>query len=228
MGYFGQYTSSLSPPVSKEEATILAGMKKRSKRWRRTTRNIIAFSVLLESVAIGYAIMTTRSVNLEWNIRAMRVLLMFVLPVLSWALDERSLERLREERQAKINELKDRTNYYNTQQFIQRYDSDPAAKAAAATVLASKLGAESGLQVSIDDSHLTGKSNDFEVLQSVKQPLSPKPISSVASSPVIDFSSGKRSKIRLPFAGKHSSKIGMESLGNSYIFKVSCLQAVSF
>ncbi|KAL4570864.1 hypothetical protein LXL04_026527 [Taraxacum kok-saghyz] len=49
---------------------------------------------------------------------------------------------------------------------------------------------------------------------SVKQPLSPKPISSAASSPVIDFSSGKRGKIRLPSAGKHSSKIGMESLGD--------------
>ncbi|CAI9286531.1 unnamed protein product [Lactuca saligna] len=148
--------------ISKEEATVLGRMKKRSKRWRRTARDIIAFSVLFEIAAIGYAITTTRSVNLEWNTRALRVLPMFVLPVLSWALycglqsfktfrdqrDERSLEKLRAERQKKINELKDRTNYYNTQQLIQRYDSDPAAKAAAASVLASKLGAESGLQSS--------------------------------------------------------------------------------
>lgn len=171
--------------ISKEEATVLARMKKRSKRWRRTARDIIAFSVLFEIAAIGYAITTTRSVNLEWNTRALRVLPMFVLPFLSWALycglqsfktfrdqrDERSLEKLRAERQKKINELKDRTNYYNTQQLIQRYDSDPAAKAAAASVLASKLGAESGLQVNLDESHLnvhlgTGKSNDFEALQS--------------------------------------------------------------
>lgn len=44
--------------------------------------------------------------------------------------------------------------------------------------------------------------------------LSPKPISSAGSSPVIDFSSGKRAKIRPPTAEKHSSKIRMESLGD--------------
>lgn len=50
---------------------------------------------------------------------------------------------------------------------VQRYDPDPAAKAAAATVLASKLGAESGLKIYLgDDSTInapTGKSNDVEV-----------------------------------------------------------------
>ncbi|KAL3655372.1 hypothetical protein CASFOL_001158 [Castilleja foliolosa] len=49
---------------------------------------------------------------------------------------------------------------------VQRYDTDPAAKAAAATVLASKLGADSGLKVYLgDDSNPnapTGKSNDVE------------------------------------------------------------------
>lgn len=54
---------------------------------------------------------------------------------------------------------------------VQRYDPDPAAKAAAATVLASKLGADSGLQWYMgDDSNLsgasTGKSNDVELVQS--------------------------------------------------------------
>lgn len=53
---------------------------------------------------------------------------------------------------------------------MQRYDPDPAAKAAAATVLASKLGAESGLKVFVgDESKLnapTGKSNDVELAQS--------------------------------------------------------------
>ncbi|KAL7609267.1 hypothetical protein Lser_V15G09761 [Lactuca serriola] len=49
---------------------------------------------------------------------------------------------------------------------------------------------------------------------SVNQTLSPKPISSAGSSPVIDFSSGKKGKIRLPSAEKHSSKIRMESLGD--------------
>ena len=54
--------------------------------------------------------------------------------------------------------------------LLQRYDPDPAAKAAAATVLASKLGSDSGLKVYVgDESHLNvpiGKSNDVEVVQS--------------------------------------------------------------
>lgn len=53
---------------------------------------------------------------------------------------------------------------------MQRYDPDPAAKAAAASVLASKLGADSGLKVYLGDEPkinvATGKSNDVEVLQS--------------------------------------------------------------
>ncbi|GFP79930.1 uncharacterized protein at2g24330 [Phtheirospermum japonicum] len=64
---------------------------------------------------------------------------------------------------------------------VQRYDTDPAAKAAAATVLASKLGADSGLKVYLgDDSNPnapTGKSNDVELastsgLRHRKQPQS--------------------------------------------------------
>lgn len=54
--------------------------------------------------------------------------------------------------------------------YMQRYDPDPAAKAAAATVLASKLGADSGLKVFVgDESNLyapIGRSNDVEVVQS--------------------------------------------------------------
>jgi endoplasmic reticulum junction formation protein lunapark len=34
---------------------------------------------------------------------------------------------------------------------VQKYDFDPAAKAAAASVLASKMGAETGLKVSMGD-----------------------------------------------------------------------------
>lgn len=52
----------------------------------------------------------------------------------------------------------------------QKYDPDPAAKAAAATVLASKLGADSGLKVHIGDeskrSGSTGKSKDHELVGS--------------------------------------------------------------
>ncbi|EOY29122.1 Uncharacterized protein TCM_036765 isoform 2 [Theobroma cacao] len=154
--------------ISKEEAAVLARMKRRSQTWRRMV------------VAVAYAIMTTRSMELNWKMRAFRVLPMFLLPVFSSLAysavvsitrmcdrrDQKTLERLRAERQAKIDELKEKTNYYTTQQLIQRYDPDPAAKAAAATVLASKLGADSGLKVYVgDESKLNvpgGKSNDVE------------------------------------------------------------------
>ncbi|KAF5461504.1 hypothetical protein F2P56_017593 [Juglans regia] len=169
--------------ISKEEAAVLNRTKRRSRTWRRMTRNLIIFSVILEVVAVSYAIMTTRSMDLNWKMRAFSVLPMFLLPGLSFVaysafisfirmcdrMDQKTLERLRAERQAKIDELKERTNYYTTQQLIQRYDPDPAAKAAAATVLASKLGADSGLKLYVEDeSRLnapTGKSNDAEFVQ---------------------------------------------------------------
>ncbi|XAR69637.1 hypothetical protein NMG60_11001317 [Bertholletia excelsa] len=170
--------------ISKEEAAVLARMKRRSQSWRRMVRHLIIFSVIFEVIAVGYAIMTTRSLELNWKMRAFRVLPMFLLPAMSSITysalvsftrmrdrkDQKTLERLRAERQAKIDELKERTNYYTTQQLIQRYDPDPAAKAAAATVLASKLGADSGLKVYVgDESNIsapTGKSNDVEFVQS--------------------------------------------------------------
>ncbi|CAK8568707.1 unnamed protein product [Lathyrus sativus] len=171
--------------ISKEEASIIARVARRSRSRRRVSRDLILFSVILEVIAVGYAIMTTRSVGIDWKMRAIRVLPMFLLPALSTAAysafisftrmcdqrDQNILEKLRAERQAKIDELKEKTNYYSTQQLIQRYDPDPAAKAAAATVLASKLGADSGFQWYMgDDSNLsgpsTGKSNDVELVQS--------------------------------------------------------------
>ncbi|OMO91101.1 hypothetical protein COLO4_18634 [Corchorus olitorius] len=170
--------------ISKEEAAVLARMKRRSQTWRRMIRHLIIFSVILEVFAVGYAIMTTRSVELDWKMRVFRVLPMFLLPGFSSIAysafvsitrmcdrrDQKTLERLRAERQEKIDELKEKTNYYTTQQLIQRYDPDPAAKAAAATVLASKLGADSGLKVYVgDESKLNlpgGKSNDVEVVPS--------------------------------------------------------------
>ncbi|KAF5182831.1 Endoplasmic reticulum junction formation protein lunapark [Thalictrum thalictroides] len=170
--------------ISKEEASVLARMKRRSRNCRTMARNLILLSLLLEVIAVGYAIMTTRSLDLNWKMRAVRVLPMFLLPALSSIIyftlmsfirmcdrkDQKTLERLREERQTKINELKERTNYYITQQLIQRYDPDPAAKAAAASVLASKLGADSGLKVYLgEESTLNppiGKSNDTEFVQS--------------------------------------------------------------
>ncbi|XP_062163908.1 uncharacterized protein At2g24330 [Alnus glutinosa] len=170
--------------ISKEEAAVLSRMKRRSLTWRRMIRQLIIFSIIFEVIAVGYAIMTTRSMDLNWKMRALRVLPMFLLPGVSSVAysafvsftrmcdrkDQKTLERLRAERQAKIDELKERTNYYSTQQLIQRYDPDPAAKAAAATVLASKLGADSGLKVYLGDESQfnapTGKSNDVEAAQS--------------------------------------------------------------
>lgn len=151
--------------LSKEEATVHSRMKRRAQSSRRIVRDLIVLSVILEVAAVVYAIMTTRSADMSWKMRAIRVLPMFVLPGLSSIIysalvsfmrmldrkDQKTLERLRAERKAKIDELKERTNYYTTQQLIQKYDLDPAAKAAAATVLASKLGADSGLKVYVGD-----------------------------------------------------------------------------
>uniref|UniRef100_A0A1D1Y3A0 Uncharacterized protein At2g24330 n=2 Tax=Anthurium amnicola TaxID=1678845 RepID=A0A1D1Y3A0_9ARAE len=170
--------------LSKEEASVHARLQRRAHLWRKAARNIIVCSVLLEVIAVAYAVITTRSVDLNWQMRAIRVLPMFVLPILSSAIyamlanltrmfdrrDQKMLERLRAERQAKIDELKERTNYYTTQQLIQRYDLDPAAKAAAAAVLASKLGADTGLKVYVGDESKSnvplGKSNDAQLVQS--------------------------------------------------------------
>lgn len=49
----------------------------------------------------------------------------YLLPISSFAVnqkDQKTLERLREERQAKINELKEITNYHTTQQLIQVFE----------------------------------------------------------------------------------------------------------
>ncbi|WJX09910.1 hypothetical protein P8452_00691 [Trifolium repens] len=170
--------------ISKEEASVSSRMNIRSRSWRRTSRHIIIFSILFEVIAVAYAIMTTRSVYMNWKMRAIRVLPMFLLPALSYATystfvsfirmcdrrDQKILDRLRAERKEKIDELKEKTNYYITQQLIQKYDTDPAAKAAAATVLASKLGADSGLKVYMEDKSKSGapkgKPNNVEPVQS--------------------------------------------------------------
>ncbi|XP_047161182.1 uncharacterized protein At2g24330-like [Vigna umbellata] len=169
--------------ITKEENAVVVRLSNRSRSWRRTSRQLILFSVLFEVIAVGYAIMTTRSMDMNWKMRAIRVLPMFLLPALSTATystfvsftrmcdrkDQKILERLRAERKAKIDELKEKTNYYITQQLIQRYDTDPTAKAAAATVLASKLGSDSGLNVYVEDESSaapTGKTKDVEVVQS--------------------------------------------------------------
>ena len=171
--------------ISKEEAAVIARVSRRTRSKRRVSQNLIVFSVIFEVIAVGYATMTTRSVGIDWKARAICILPIFLLPALSSAVysafisftrmcdrrDQSILENLRAERQAEIDELKEKSNYYATQQLIQRYDPDPAAKAAAATVLASKLGADSGLKLYMgDESNLsgasTGRSNDAELVQS--------------------------------------------------------------
>lgn len=69
--------------ISKEEAAILARVKRRSQTWRRMSRHLIIFTVVFEVIAVGYAIMTTRSMELNWKMRALRVLPIFLLPGLS-------------------------------------------------------------------------------------------------------------------------------------------------
>ncbi|TVU15172.1 hypothetical protein EJB05_38679 [Eragrostis curvula] len=174
--------------LSKEEADLLARMRRLAQFSRRGVRNLVVLSVLGEVGAIVYAVIMTKSKDLDWQTRAIRVLPVFLLPALSSMIysilvsftrmckylktlvriftifinffiylftverkDQSSLERLRAERKAKIDELKEKTNYYLTQQLIQKYDFDPAAKAAAASVLASKMSAETGLKVSMGD-----------------------------------------------------------------------------
>lgn len=167
--------------ISKEEKIIITRMRKRAQNWGAMKRNIILFSVLLEFVAVGYAIMTARTAE-NWKIRAFRVLPMFLLPALSTIIfsglssftamrerkDQKTLEKLQSERQSKIDELKERTNFYLTQQLIQRYDTDPAAKAAAAAVLASKYTEGSGLKLFLEEESKVdaGKSHDVELVQS--------------------------------------------------------------
>ncbi|XP_009611523.1 uncharacterized protein At2g24330-like [Nicotiana tomentosiformis] len=186
-GLFGSHKDDFEKRlqnISKEEAAVIARITKRSHRWRRMTRHLIILSVLFEVMAVVYAIMMTRSLVLNWKMRALRVLPMFLLPGSSFITysalrsftrmnerkDQKTLERLQAERQVKIDELKEKTNYYLMLQLIQRYDPDPASKAAAATVLASKLGADTGLKVYLGDESKpnapAGKSNDVEIVQS--------------------------------------------------------------
>lgn len=146
--------------LTKEEVIVHARIKRRTGNWRKVARAIVVYSLVIEIVILGIAIMFTWSENLVWFVRALRVLPVFVFPGVTCLLytclsrfnrmrernDYQTLERLRAERQAKVDELKERTNYYATQQLIQQYDTDPMAKAAAASILVAKLGTETGLK----------------------------------------------------------------------------------
>lgn len=150
--------------LSKEEAAAHTRLKRRAQTWRKLARGAIIYSIIIELLILGIAVIATRAPELSWQMRALRVLPAFLFPALASLMysscasyyrmrerkDQKTLDRLRNERQAKIDELKERTNYYLTQQLIHKYDSDPAAKEAAARVLASKLGADAGLKLSMD------------------------------------------------------------------------------
>ncbi|KAE8770185.1 hypothetical protein D1007_58110 [Hordeum vulgare] len=69
--------------LSKEEAAVHARMRRRTQFSRCTVRNIIVLSVIAEVVAVGYAIMMTRDKDLTCQMRAIRVMPMFVLPAIS-------------------------------------------------------------------------------------------------------------------------------------------------
>lgn len=156
--------------LSKEEVGVHNRLKRRTQLWRKFARNIIMYSVIGEILILGVAIYSTRNAFMTWQTRALRVLPVFALPLFttliysscaSWyrmreRKDQKTLEKLRAERKEKIDELKEKTNYYLTQQLIQKYDMDPAAKAAAASVLASKLGSESGLKFALQAADILG------------------------------------------------------------------------
>ncbi|XP_076943341.1 uncharacterized protein LOC143613553 [Bidens hawaiensis] len=72
--------------LRKEEGVIVNRMNMRSLTWRRTAINLIVFSVILELIAVGYAIVTTRTVDMDWRMRSLRVLPMFLIPALSFGL----------------------------------------------------------------------------------------------------------------------------------------------
>ncbi|KAL3697409.1 hypothetical protein R1sor_011485 [Riccia sorocarpa] len=174
--------------LSKEEVAVHTRLKRRAAYWRKFARNLILYSVIGEALVLGFAIWATRVPDMQWESRALRVLPVFALPFFTTLLysscssfyrmregkDQKTLEKLRAERQSKIDELKEKTNYYLTQQLIQKYDLDPAAKAAAATVLASRLGAEAGLKVALEAADLldkdqpgsnAGRSQEMEVAE---------------------------------------------------------------
>jgi hypothetical protein len=119
--------------LSKEEVIVHTRLKRRTQNWRKLARALIIYSIVGEALLLGVAILSTRSTDLPWQVRAVRVLPVFALPAVVTLIysgcasynrmrerkDHQRLEKLKAERQEKINELKEKTNYYNTQQLIQ-------------------------------------------------------------------------------------------------------------
>ncbi|KVH93068.1 protein of unknown function DUF2296 [Cynara cardunculus var. scolymus] len=182
--------------ISKAEASLLARIKKRASRRRRMARDLIVFSVIFEVAAIGYAIMTTRTANMDWRVRGLRVLPMFLLPVLSRAFYSGLI------------------TFTGMCKFpFKKYDPDPAAKAAAASVLASKLGADSGLQVSVGgdepqpNQQGAGKSSDVDFAQSTGLRRRNPPEARSPGGKLVDHSD----KETASYAGSEVSEISLPS-----------------
>uniref|UniRef100_A0A0D9W7A2 Uncharacterized protein n=1 Tax=Leersia perrieri TaxID=77586 RepID=A0A0D9W7A2_9ORYZ len=166
--------------LSKEEAAVHARMRRRAQFARRGVRNLVVLSILSEVGAAVYAIVMTKSEDLGWRMRAFSVLPAFsVLLKTSMSLvgvdqkDQQALERLREERKAKIDELKVRTNYL-TQKLIQGWpgkkifltsNSGQLTSSAQDGVSATNPVAENEL------GNLTKRQERAEEENSVKQPM---------------------------------------------------------
>ncbi|KAK3144218.1 hypothetical protein QOZ80_4AG0310190 [Eleusine coracana subsp. coracana] len=69
--------------LSKEEADLLARMRRRAQFSCRGVRNLVVLSVLGEVGAVVYAVIMTKLKDLDWQKRTIRVLPMFLLPALS-------------------------------------------------------------------------------------------------------------------------------------------------
>ncbi|KAF3341250.1 putative integral membrane zinc-ribbon metal-binding protein [Carex littledalei] len=129
--------------IDKEEESLESRMVIRERTAEQVNRTMIFLSVNLEFVAGIYAYLRIRSRNLSWKGRAIRILPMFLVPVLSsffYSLfsrftsmlnlrDSRLLERLRKEREAKIQELKERANYYMAKRHIQNGHGESSSTA---------------------------------------------------------------------------------------------------
>lgn len=117
---------------------------------------------------------------------------------------------------------------------FQKYDPDPAAKAAAASVLASKLGADSGLHWFVDESqfsqHDIGKSSDVELMQSGglrrRNPLEARsPGSSVVQDGGFQYAGSEVSEFSLPseLVVENQNRVAMSPLDGGWMARLAAL-----
>jgi hypothetical protein len=68
--------------LSKEEVIVHTRLKRRTQNWRKLARALIIYSIVGEALLLGVAILSTRSTDLPWQVRAVRVLPVFALPAI--------------------------------------------------------------------------------------------------------------------------------------------------